>query len=105
VEEGELVRLLRDGVGDLGPPVPRIHAVKRREGVEEAVAVPVLDVDAFAARHDPPRHVAARVLGGMRRGVEEVVAVPGREFVVDVGMKGHIRLSSRVFAMNSGTLA
>ena len=79
---GELARLRGDRVGDLGAAIADVDAVEPGEGVEEALAVAVLDVDAGAAGDDPRGGVAAGVLGEVRRGVEEVFAVPERELVV-----------------------
>ena len=73
---GEFVRLGGDGVGDLLAAVADIDAVEAGEGVEQPVAVAILDIDAGAAGDDAARALAARVLGEMGRGMEEVLPVP-----------------------------
>src|SRR5690606_6467325 len=48
-------------------------------------AVDVADPHALAAGDDPRRAFAARVHAHMRRGMEEMVAVPRGEFVGSIG--------------------
>jgi hypothetical protein len=78
---GQLACLLGDRRGDLAAAVAGIDAIEPGEGVEAAAAIPVDDVDAFAGDDDAIGRVAARMIGHVGRGVEEMVAVPGGEFV------------------------
>jgi hypothetical protein len=79
---GQLARLRGDGVGDLGAAIADIHAIEPGEGVEQAAAVTVLDIDALAAGDHARGRLAARMLGEMGGGVEERLAVPLGELVV-----------------------
>ncbi len=78
---GEVLRLLGDGVGDLLAAVADIDAIEAGEGIDALAAVDVPDGDAFAAGHDAGRRLAARMRAHMGRGMEEMVAIPGGEFV------------------------
>src|SRR5690606_32832108 len=81
---GKLMGLLGNRVGDLGAAVADVHAVEAGERVQAAAPVPVHDIDAFAAGDDPVRRVAPRMGRHMGRRVEEMVAIPGGEFVAAV---------------------
>ena len=50
--EAELLRLRRRGLAHLGAPVAGVHAEERREAVEVALVVLVVDVGALAAHDD-----------------------------------------------------
>ena len=56
-EEVELAQLRRRGVRQLGAAVADVHAVERREPVEVALAVSVVDVAALAGNDDRQRRV------------------------------------------------
>ncbi len=79
---GKFLRLGGDGLGDFLPPITDIDAVEPGKAVEQAVAVPVLDVNAGAAGHDPVRAFAPCVLGKMGGGMKEILPVPLVELVV-----------------------
>src|SRR3546814_14593386 len=74
---GQLLRLLGDRLGDLFAAVADVHAVEAGEGVEQAGAVAVADVDTLAAGNDARTPLAARKLREVGRGMEEAVPVPG----------------------------
>ena len=65
-EEAELLGLVGAGLGDVGAAVADVDAEQRREAVEVAVAVLVVDVAALAA--DDDRHLVV----GVRRQPREV---------------------------------
>jgi hypothetical protein len=90
---GELLGLRGDRLGDLGAAVADIDAIEPGEGVEQPVAVAVLDEHALAAAHDALGGLAAGELGEVGRGVEEIVAVPLGDLVVGqhVGLLGCAR--------------
>jgi hypothetical protein len=79
---GEGFRLLGDGVGDLAAAIADIDAIEAGEGVEQPVAIAILDIDARAAREDPAVAFAALLLAEMGRGMEEALPVPGVELVI-----------------------
>jgi hypothetical protein len=88
--------LCGNGVGDLGAAIADIDAIEAREGVEAALALPVHDVDALAPGDDAVRRLSAGMLGHVRGRMEEMVPVPGVEFVVCVGgfvQHGWLRIS------------
>ena len=78
---GEVLRLRGDRVGDLLAAIADIDAVEPGKGVDALLAVDVPDGDAFAAGDDAGRRFAARMRAHMGRGMEEMVAIPGGEFV------------------------
>ena len=78
---GEVLGLRGDRVGDLLAAIADIDAVETGEGVDAFLAVDVPDVDAFAAGDDAGRRFAAGMRAHMGRGMEEMVAIPGGEFV------------------------
>ncbi len=78
----ELAGLFGDGLGDLGAAIADIDAIEAREGVEQAVAVTILDIDALAAGDDPVGAFATGVLGEMGGRVEEIFPVPAVELIV-----------------------
>jgi hypothetical protein len=80
---GEVLCLLGDGIGDLLAAIADIDAIEAGKGVEAFAARRVGDVDAFAAGNDAGRRLAARMHAHMGRGMEEVVAVPGVQFVAE----------------------
>src|SRR3546814_2304747 len=65
---GQLLRLLGDRLGDLFAAVADVHAVEAGEGVEQAGAVAVADVDTLAAGNDARTPLAARKLREVGRG-------------------------------------
>ena len=79
---GEFAGLGGDGVGDLGAAVADIDAVEPGEGVEQAGAVAVLDMDAGRAGDHAVGALAPGVLAVMGGGVQERGAVPLIEAVV-----------------------
>src|SRR3546814_6511936 len=79
---GQLLRLLGDRLGDLFAAVADVHAVEAGEGVEQAGAVAVADVDTLAAGNDARTPLAARKLREVGRGMEEAVPVPGFQLIV-----------------------
>src|SRR5690606_29331210 len=81
---GELPRLFRNCLGDFGPSVADVHAVKARKGIEAAPSVGVDDGTALAPGDDATGRLAARMHAHVGRGMEEVVAVPGVQVVVAV---------------------
>ena len=72
--KGELTSLGGGGVTELGAPVARVDAEERREPVQVALAVLVVDVAALAANDD--RHLAVLAVGAHPREVHPQVA-PG----------------------------
>src|SRR3569833_2113438 len=74
--------LLGDGVGDLAAAVADIDAIETGKGIEKAVAVAILDIDARTAGEDAAAGFAARVLAQMGGGMKEALPVPGVELIV-----------------------
>ncbi len=74
--------LRRDSVGDFGPAIPCVHAIKSAKAVQQPVAVTILDEDALRPGHDPVRHVAAGKFGKVGRRVEKALAIPLIQLVV-----------------------
>jgi hypothetical protein len=61
VIEGELVRLLGDGVGDFGAAVTDVDAVKTGERIQALLAGAVGNVDPLAGFDDAHRRLAGGV--------------------------------------------
>jgi hypothetical protein len=91
---GQFLRLRGDRLGDFLAAIADVDAVEPGEGVEQAVAVTVLDKDALAAGDDPVRHVAARELREMGGGMEKVIAIPLVELIVDPKISGSLPVES-----------
>jgi len=80
----EVLRLFGDRIGNLLAAVADIDAIEAGKSVEAFAACRVGDVDAFAVGDDTGRRLATGMPAHMGRGVEEVIAVPGGEFVASV---------------------
>ena len=79
---GQLFCLGGDSLGYLGAAIADIDAIEAGKGVEQPVAVTILDIDARASLDDAVGAFSARVLGEMGGGMEEVFPVPLVELIV-----------------------
>jgi hypothetical protein len=82
---GEVSGLLGDGIGNLLAAVADIDAVEAGKCIEAGAAVRIGDVDAFAAGNDARCVLTPRMHAHMGGRMEEVVAVPGVQFVAEFG--------------------
>ena len=79
---GQLLGLCRNRLGNLGPAVTDIDTIKPGKGIQKATAVTVLNIHPATTRHNPVGHITTGKFRQMRRGMEEILAIPLVQMVV-----------------------
>ena len=77
---GMVIRQLAGLCGDclvhFGLAIPDVDTIQAGKGIQQTVAIAVLNVTALAAGHDTLRDIAPREFGQMCGRVEKIFAIP-----------------------------